>query len=261
MLVVGVILVVGGLLGAGALWYMGGQRLDDNVAAFARAPSGCATTLDFERTGEFTLYVETSGRLDDLSGDCVAEADYDRDDLERADVVLADAGGAAIPTEPTEGTSYDTGTFVGRSFAVVTIDEPGDVVLTVSSTGEPFAVAVGGDPNNGVAALRWGAVVLAIVALVVGGVLLVVGSRRPEPAAEPGDNWQPDPNGGATWPIGPPGFPPPPPTTGASAPAGPPLLPPPGVHSVPGQPTLPGAPSMPASPPLAPPGWGPPSAP
>ena len=39
-------------------------------AAFARAPVGCETTLDFDRSGEFVLYIETTGQVDGIGGDC-----------------------------------------------------------------------------------------------------------------------------------------------------------------------------------------------
>lgn len=245
MLAVGIALLVIGLVGAGALWYGGGQRQDDNVAGFARAPSGCATTLDFERGGQFTVYVETKGTVDELTGDCAGGGDYDRADTPDADVALVDPEGSPVDVEESSGADYDTGAFVGSAVGVIQIDAPGDYVLTVQADGEPFAVAVGGDPNEGVAPLRWGAVAMAIAGLIIGGVLLVFGSRRsPEPDAVQVP-WQPAP---ADWPTSPPGFPAPPPTTGAAGPAGspgPPRLPPPPTVVAPGEPAPPA-------------GWGPP---
>ncbi len=258
MLVLGAVVVVAGLVGAGALWYLGALRGDDNVADFARAPSGCATTLDFTRTGDFTVFVETAGRFDDLPGDCSADVEYDRDDVADVQFELVDPDGAEVDIAATSEIAYDTGTFVGSSVGVVTIDVAGAYVLSVDGAGAQFAVAVGGDPNDGVAALRWGAMAMAIVALVVGGLLLVVGSRGASATAESDDApWKPE-FAPAPWPIGPPGFPAPPPTTGASAPAGPPLLPRP-----PSPVTLPVSPSP--SPAAAngdtgdAPTWGPPS--
>ena len=244
MPVAGVLVLVVGLVAAGALWYAAGQRHDDNVAGFARAPSGCATTLDFDRTGDFTLYVETTGSVDDLAGDCGVPTEYDRDGVPVVDVVLVDPEGAPATIEASTGVDYDTGAFIGTSTGVVEITEPGDHVLTVAADGAPFAIAVGGDPDDGVGALRWSALLTAIVALVVGGILLVLGSRRPAPPAASDEPWRPAPG----WPMSPPGFPAPPPTTGATGPAGPP------------PPSAP-APSSPpsTSPPTSPPGWGPPS--
>lgn len=240
MLVLGAIVLVAGLIGAGALWYASAQRLDDNVAGFARAPSGCSTTLDVERTGEFRLYAETKGSLDGLAGDCSASTDYDRDEIANPQLTIVGPDGSAIDISDTGDVSYDAGGFSGAAVGAVQIDATGTYVLTVIADGAQFAIAVGGDPNDGVALLRWGAVGLAIVALVLGGLLLVLGSRRPpSESITPTPTWEP---GGptATWPIGPPGFPAPPPTTGATAPAGPPVVTPAGVAT-------PGS------------GWGPPS--
>jgi hypothetical protein len=241
MLVVGVLVLVGGLVTAGALWYASGQRLDDNVAGFARAPSGCATTLEFDRTGEFVLHLETAGTLDDLAGDCDATTTYDRDEVVDPELDLVDPDGAAVPIEQAAGDSYDTAGFVGRQIATVVIETPGDHVLAVAADGAQFAIAVGHDARSGVGVLQWSAIAIAIVALLGGGVLLVVGSRQPPASGEAGPVWQPDDRSLATWPAAPPGFPPPPPTTGASGPAGPPLVTPPPAETP------------------APPTWGPPS--
>ncbi len=248
MLGLGAVVIVVGLVGAGALWYAGGQRLDDNVAGFARAPSGCATTLDFARTGEFTVYVETTGSLDDLAGDCSADTEYDRDEVADAQIQLVDPDGAAVVISDVSDVSYDTGAFTGSSVGVVQIRTPGEHLMTVAADGGQFAIAVGGDPSDGVGVLRWSAVVVAIVSLVVGGILLVLGSRRPPRAAVSDESrWEPQATP-TTWPVGPPGFPAPPPTTGATGPAGPPLAPP---SSAPA-PVVPPGPAQPSP-------WAPPS--
>jgi hypothetical protein len=256
MLVFGAVILVAGLFGAGALWYASSQRLDDNVADFARAPSGCATTLDFAQTGQFTLYVETTGTLEALAGDCAADTDYDRSDVADAQLRLVDPDGTELDVVQSSGVAYDTGTFVGSSVGVVQIETTGEHVLTVAVEGGQFAIAVGGDPNDGVGLLRWGAVGVAIVSLVVGGILLVLGSRRTREAPpSSGAEWAPE-GAAANWPLGPPGFPAPPPTTGATGPAGPPITPP---ETPPAPaPAVPPAPSGPPSP-SGPPPSGPPS--
>jgi hypothetical protein len=226
MLGAGVIVVALGLIAAGALWFAAGQRLDDNVAGFARAPSGCATTLEFDRTGTFRLHVETVGRLDALAGDCAADEDYSRDDVPEPDVTLVDPDGEQVEIEPSDGDAYDAAGFEGEQFAVVEIARAGDHVLTVRADGEAFAVAVGGAADDGVALLRGSAIVVAIAALVIGGSLLVAGSRRPAPPPAPLAPWGPDGAAAVTWPAGPPGFPPPPPPPATPGPAGPPLRPP-----------------------------------
>jgi hypothetical protein len=242
MLVAGALLLVGGLIGAAALWLAADARYDDNLATFARAPSGCATTLDFERSGDFTLYVERTGRIAEPDGDCAVETEYDRDDVPQVEPTLTTVDGDAVDIATGGDAEYDNGTFAGEAVGVVRIEEPGEHVLTVPSSGPAFAVAVGGPPDEGVALLRWGAVVLAVIALLGGITLLVLGSRRPPtPVAAPV-------GAAATgWPTSPPGFPTPPPTTGAS---GPPMATP-GVA-----PVTPPAPTGPPS--WEPPSWGPP---
>ncbi|HUS42002.1 MAG TPA: hypothetical protein VMY16_04985 [Ilumatobacteraceae bacterium] len=255
MLAVGVLLIVGLLGAAVALWMAAGNREADNVAGFARAPVGCDTTLDFESTGTFVLYAETSGRFDELAGACEASLEYDRDPEDRptADLALLDPEGDDVDVEPTPDVSYDVDGFVGSAIGEVQIDTAGDHVLTVAPTdGDAFAVAIGRHPDEGVSLLRWGAVAAAIFGLVVGGIFLVVGSRRSPTPPTPAVPWTPD---GRGWPASPPGFPVPSPTTGATGPAGPPVAttPPP---ERPARPTSP-----PAVPEDGPSPWAPPPLP
>lgn len=259
MLVLGAVVLVVGLIGAGALWYASSQRLDTNVADFARAPSGCATTLDFARTGEFTVYVETTGSFDDLAGDCSADPDYARNEVAEPLLQLVDPDGAAVDISDADVVSYDIGAFMGSSGGVVQIETPGEHLLTVVADGGQFAIAVGGDPNEGVGLLRWGAVALAIVSLMVGGILLVLASRHPaEMSASDDSLWEPQ-GATATWPIGPPGFPAPPPTTGAAGPTGPPIAPRPSAPHPGAPPLSTPAPVAPPATPARPSPWAPPS--
>jgi hypothetical protein len=248
MLALGVLVIVGSLGATVALWIAGSNREADNVAGFARAPVGCDTTLNFESTGTFLLYVETSGRFGELAGACDAPPRYDRDvaDVPVVVVTLRDPDGDVIDLDESGAVDYDVDGFVGTSIGEVQIDSEGDHVLTVEPVGgETFAVAVGRQPDQGVALLRWGALAAAIGGLLLGGLLLVLGSRRPPVVPAPATPWTPD---GRGWPSSPPGFPAPPPTTGATGPAGPPTMPPP--------PIPPSSPPAPAPPTPQP--WGPP---
>ena len=239
MLVAGVVVLVVMLGAAVALWVASGERRSDNVANFARAAVGCDTTLDFEATGTFVLYIETSGEFDQLAGACDADRRYDRDpdDVPDLDLVLLDPNGEPLELDEADADAYDVDGFVGTAALTVEIETPGDHVLTVVPTGgAPFAVAVGRSSDQGVALLRWGAIAAAIAGLVVGGLLLVLGSRsKPGPVA-PAAPWSPE---GAPWPASPPGFPAPPPTTGAIGPPGPPRSSGPSSWAPPTPPSLP----------------------
>lgn len=253
MLALGVLVIVGSLGAAVAMWIAGTEREADNVAGFARAPVGCDTTLDFESTGTFLLYAETTGRFGELAGACNAPLRYDRnaDDVPAVEVTVRDPDGDVIDLDDSGVVDYDIDGFVGTSIGEVQIESEGDHVLTVAPVGgEAFAVAVGRQPDQGVALLRWGAVAAAIGGLLLGGLLLVLGSRRPPVTPAPAAPWTPD---GGGWPSSPPGFPVPPPTTGATGPAGSPASPP-----APAPPSSPPAPVPPTPTPQGPPPWGPP---
>ena len=50
----------------------GMSNYEEAVKSLARAPVGCTTTLVFDKPATFTIYIETKGKLSELSGDCDA---------------------------------------------------------------------------------------------------------------------------------------------------------------------------------------------
>lgn len=225
LLVLGIVLLVAGIVGAGALWAASGARFDDSVKNLARAAVGCDTTLDFAETGEFFLFVETKGVVDGVRGDCQQEGSYDLGEAGAPAVTLTmtDPDGESVELRLRSGVDYDAAGFVGQSERVATITTTGDHRLQVvaeDGAGELFAVAVGKDPNDGVALLQGLAIGVGVVGLLAGVVFIVLGLRRrpiPEPAAGP---WGQQAAPG--WPQSPPGASTPPPAWGTQPPTGPP---------------------------------------
>ncbi len=251
-----------GLAGGAALWFAADQRLDDAVAGMARAPIGCDTVLDFDATGTYLLFVETSGELDEVRGDCDADSEvgWDEEELPSVSLTLLSPDGDELELDPEDGVSYDTPAGAGESIQSAEVETPGDHVLRVESDDAGFAIAVGRDPNQGVLAMRAAAVVAALAGIVVGVALLVRARRLRGEDPATGEVWSPEPGTGTDWPMSPPGFPAPPPTTGTSAVVGPPT----GPTIRPGAGPLPTPPSSGGS--VAPipgqPGpWGPPQPP
>ncbi len=222
----GIVVLIVGVLTAIGLWYSAGQRQTDAVRGLARAPIGCDTTLDFESTGDFLIFVETAGTLgDDVAGDCAAGGDFEWTEAALPPVTLAltspDGNDVALGSQ--SGVTYDVDNSAGQSVRTFTIDEPGDYVLRVESPdGEAgFAMAVGRDPSDGVSAMRLGALLAGVAGLALGGVLLLVARRGKSVEATPIVNspWPSEPTG---WPTAPPGLPTPPPPSGWQPAVGPP---------------------------------------
>ena len=166
-LVAGVALIVLGLAVGGALIVMSGSNKEETVKKFARAPVGCTTTLEFEKSATFTLYVETKGSVQDVGGDCAGNgASYDRgqDDLPSVSLVLVDENDNEIELAGADESSYSVGDYAGEAWRTVTIDDPGVYRLTVSSDDTDFAISVGGDPDGDSGTLMIG----GVAALVVG---------------------------------------------------------------------------------------------
>ena len=253
MVVLGTMVVALGVVAAIALWVAGGVRRTNAIDNFARAPIGCDTTLDFADTGTYILFVETTGRLDEVRGDCAAPREYDVEDIRPAvSITMIDPDGEQLELrDVSNSVTYSTDGYVGRSELEVEIAEAADHVIRVETSEDAsFAVAVGRNPDDGVALLRGGAVALGLTAVVAGLAMALAGGRERD---RPPSEWTPAQPGPPNW-GGTPGFvptqppyrqPPPPPVSMGPGVAGPPT---PGRSPVP--PASPGFPAQ--APPAAP---------
>ena len=70
LIALGLILLLGGVLGGGAMVAKSMSNYEESVKSLARAPVGCTTTLVFDKPATFTVYIETKGKLGQLGGDC-----------------------------------------------------------------------------------------------------------------------------------------------------------------------------------------------
>ncbi|MFK8026023.1 MAG: hypothetical protein AB8G26_18860 [Ilumatobacter sp.] len=266
----GVLLLIAGLVGAVVLVFAAGERRANAVEGFARAPVGCDTTLDFAESGEYFVYVERIGSIAGVRGDCDAPETYElSDDSVSVDITLVDPDGAPLDVDRAlDDIDYDVDGFAGSARFVIDIAVSGDHVMRVESDSSGFAVAIGPDPSQGATALIGGAVAAALVGLLVGGLLILIGRKRarsiapvaaqayvPPPFTPVGHAPQGPPT--YTQPGGPVAYGQP---EGSSPPPAwqqPPSAPtsPPGAFSAPPPPPAPGSPQPPA--PAAPPSWAP----
>jgi len=195
--VAGVSVLVVGLLVGAALWLAASRRYDDAVSRLAPVPLGCTTTLEFERTGTYTFFVETRGSVDEIDGNCLTDdRSYDVDDEEapRVSLSLLDDAGGSMDLDRADGPTYDRAGRRGEGVRTVDIDETGEYELTATASSDEteVLVRVGQDPASGVTALRVGGLVAALVGVAVGLVLLLVAGRRrptPLPVTTAGPRW------------------------------------------------------------------------
>lgn len=194
-----------GLIAAGAFILIAGvaagivmiaasdKNYDDSVQNLARAPVGCVTSLRFDQSGTFTVYVETVGSIGEVRGDCSntdAAYEFAGDDLPDVDVVLQNEAGDTIDLDRDSGKDYDAGGAVGQSIATAQIDEPGDYDITVTSADTDFAIAIGKNPKDSADTLKGLGSLALLAGVLVGGIMLVLGLRRrktppPEPPEPP----------------------------------------------------------------------------
>ena len=194
--ILGVVALVVGVVGAIVLWVLASKRYDDAVADLAPAPVGCDTTLVFDRTGTYTFFVETTGEVGEIDGDCDGddrEYEFDGDETPRVELTLVDDNGDEVDLDRASGPSYDQGGASGSGVRTADIEDTGAYVLRVDSEEDEFMVRVGRDPSSGVVPMRVGR------SRVAGG-----GARprpdRPDPRAAPGEGPEPAVAGVDRWP-------------------------------------------------------------
>jgi hypothetical protein len=262
LVVLGVVLALVGIGAAIALWIGAGDNRANAVDGLARAPVGCDTTLDFSESGTYIVFLETAGTIDSVRGDCGVEGTFDigEDARPELEITIVDPdGGTPERTPRLDDVTYDEDGSRGRSLFEIDVTTTGDHRMRVESadgSDDTFAVAVGRDPNRGVAPLRLAAIAAILLGIGAAAVLIAFGARRRQPAAQPTAVWgqQPGyPQPGYSQAPGQPGSPPP---QVGYPPASPPMAQP-GYSQAPGQPGSPppqvGYP--PASPPMAQPGY------
>ena len=128
LIIAGIVVLVGGIGGGLALLGASRASYQEGVENLARAPIECVTSLDFQSTGTFTIYVETKGEIGEVRGDCDNADDryeWDDDDLPDVDLWLVDPDDDEVDLDRDEGKSYDAGGFKGRSIYSVEIEETG----------------------------------------------------------------------------------------------------------------------------------------
>jgi hypothetical protein len=178
LVIAGVAVVAGGLVTGVALAVAAIAVQGQTVEGFARAPVGCTTTLQFDTDDTFTLFVETKGRVADTGGDCEGSgATYSRrdDNPPRVELTLLDDGDGAVTLGDANDYTYDTGDFVGTSFATADITAAGTYRLTVSSEDSDFAIAIGRDPTRDSAIYLAAGITIAGLAVLIGVLLVVLG--------------------------------------------------------------------------------------
>ena len=184
LLVFGILVLIVGV-GVGLVMFLtAGSQEEDAIENLQRAPVGCDTEFEFTGTGTFVFYTETIGRIGELDGDCEnTDTDYDSgDDRVRVSLTLVDDNGDEVDLNRSSGISYDAGGYVGTSIRSVEIDEPGTYTLSVESDDDGFAIAVGRNPTEAGSSQKTVGLIIAAAGLLLGLVLILLGSRR-KPAA------------------------------------------------------------------------------
>jgi len=203
----GFILLFAGLIGGGVLFVLSTQRHDKAIEKFARAGVGCTTSLEFSKSGTFYVYAETAGTFDPQEIGCEPQATPNQA------FFVEFNGPAPVSPRADASISYDTGDFTGTSVARFEITESGTYELEVRGDSTDTWAAVGRDPSDNVDTMRRGAIIVAAIGVVLGGMLLLLAGWRSKRASTPsipeGPGWDLRPGESAVraWPPEPPRIP------------------------------------------------------
>jgi hypothetical protein len=219
LMLFGLIFLVAGLAGAVVVASKATANYESAVKSLARAPVGCTTTLVFDKAATFNVFIETKGKLADLSGDCDANGvgyDHAGDKLPKPSMTLLDNSDNQVDLQRGATATYDVGGYVGTAVRTVTIAKAGTYKLDVESDDTDFAVAIGKDPQTDSETMKRVGGAIGLGGIVLGLPLLLLGLRRRPPATIAGDirnpaapmpGWPPGPYAG-TMPPAPPTMPP-----------------------------------------------------
>ncbi len=196
LLATGIAIAVLGIGAGVVLVALSGSAREETVKRFARAPVGCTTTLQFDKSATFTIYIETKGNIGTVDGDCAAGgAPYQRgnNELPRVSLTLLNSADEETTLTATDAPTYAVGDFAGQGYQRVDINEPGTYRLTVISDDTDFAIAVGGKPDADAKAMSLAGVGAATLGLLLGGLLILLGLRRKKSVPVVGSPvmWQP----------------------------------------------------------------------
>jgi hypothetical protein len=183
-----VFVLLAGVAGGIVMLLLANNRQNAAVADLARAPIGCATTLDFAATGTFVVSVETKGAIDKLRGDCPnADRSYDYTGaVPDVDVLVVDDGGTEVEVQRDRSYQYDLNGYRGESIGTIVITAPGDYVLTASSAVGDVVVTVGKNLDDAAGSLRVGGFIAIGAGVIVGLAMLAFGLRRRPSQPGPG---------------------------------------------------------------------------
>ena len=180
--IAGIAVIAGGAVAGLILLGVALVRANAALGDFARAPAGCTTVLEFDRAGDYSVIVETSGEMPSVAGDCPWSGEFDFEgSVGDLPLRMVDPSAADVAITPSgETLRYDLPWRTGQSVGTVAIERPGEYRLTVGWTGSPAVVAVGRWPVGELVAWALAGVVVGVVALATGVWLLVAGRRGPQ---------------------------------------------------------------------------------
>jgi hypothetical protein len=184
LLLLGAGLLIGGLVAGGLMVLKSSSNYESAVKSLARAPVGCTTTLVFDNPATFIVYVETTGKLAELSGDCEANGtEYSRsgDKLPKVSLILTDTADETIELTRDASASYNAAGYIGTQARALKIDKAGTYRLNVESPDSDFAIAIGKNPRADSESLKQIGLAVGAAGAVLGVLCLLLGLRRRRP--------------------------------------------------------------------------------
>lgn len=200
MKLAGLILLVVSVLVGAVLVVLGVTRPGANVDGFARADFGCLTTLRFDTSGDYWIYLVDGDSGDGEQGGCAPTASGAATEVtvtsEGADIVLRRDSKFDVSIDGDDA----------ESLYRFEVDTAGEYQVSAVTDRDGQSLAIGGDPYAGRTVMLVAGLAVGLLGAALGIVLLILGRKRSStagpsavgapaiPPAVPATGWTPTPH-------------------------------------------------------------------
>jgi hypothetical protein len=186
--IAGLALLVGGLALAAVMYFLQKGAHEDSIKNLARTVPNFDNKLQFDSTGVFNVYYEYQGTASaSVNGKAQNFPLNGPVDPPAMDVTLTDSGGKTVALSSVTSTArYDAAGYKGVAFKQVNIKKAGEFTLSIvpkNAKDNNFALAIGKTEIKDQSLLL--PLILGAGGLLLGGLALMAGSRKPKTATAP----------------------------------------------------------------------------
>ncbi len=188
LLVLGLLVFVLGIGGAIVTFILQNGQHEDSVKNLARAVPGFDNTLQFDKAGTFNIYYEYAGTVTtNVSGKATSIPLSGPTVPPSMDATLTDKSGKKVNLASIDSAAkYDAAGYKGVAFKTAEIKTPGQFTLSIvpkDAKNATFDLAIGKTAIEDPSLLL--PILFGAGGLLIGGLLIIAGSRKPKMSTVP----------------------------------------------------------------------------